>query len=94
MQGDNGYEASTIAMEIKGNFLSADQVSKFEARLKELKDAALATTFSGTADEISEKVGMFHFMKGKIDTFEELLQDHLEANTLVQIARQDSPAQQ
>lgn len=94
MIGDNGFEASVLADNMRSNLLSIDQLRVFKERVAELKESALATTFVGTTEQISEALGQFHFMKGKIEAYEEILSNHDETTGVIKAEAAKRPAQQ
>ena len=82
--GDSNYTAEGIADELRTDLLSTGKLEKLKQRILELKDAMCAAEFVGTPDEVSTAIGKFHLLKGKLDAFQEILEDHAVANDALQ----------
>lgn len=73
--------------EIRRSLLSYTQVQHYKQRILDLQEAAMGLEMAGTAEAVSIAIGNFHLYKGKIETFEELLADHLAASEQLQAAQ-------
>lgn len=91
MQADNGtssdYRADTVVTQLLTDVLSSEKVSRLTTRIQEIKDAICSMEIVGTAEEVSKAIGMFHLMKGKLDAFEEILEDHRSATDTLASSR-------
>lgn len=87
MSNDGTQAAEELVAEITGKLLQAHQVTKLQQRVLELTAACMTLELVGTAEEVSQAIGRFQFLKGKADAFNELLLDHEEAVAELQAAR-------
>lgn len=90
-QADNGtssdYKADTVVTQLLTDVLSSEKVSRLTIRVQEIKDAICRMEIVGTAEEITNGIAMFHLMKGKLDAFEEILEDHRSATDTLASSR-------
>ena len=70
--------------QLRAQLLSSGQQLHYQDRIAELQAALVSLQLAGTAEEISLNIGTFHFLKGKIETFNELLDDHRAAASQLQ----------
>lgn len=70
---------NTRINQIREDLLNPDQVRKLSTRIGELSTAVLELEMTGDAAAVSNSIGQFQYMRGKIDAFKELLTDHSDA---------------
>lgn len=63
----------------RADLISLDTQAKLQARIAELTEACMSSEFVGTPDQISQQLGQFQFLRGKVDAYQELLADHRAA---------------
>lgn len=82
--GDDNYAAETLADEYRVHLLSRAKLAAVQLRILEIKEVMCAAEFVGTPDEVSTAIGKFHLLKGKLDAFQEILDDHQQAQDALQ----------
>lgn len=68
-----------VAAKLRSDLVSGSQQTKLEERKKEIIGGIMSLAMTGTAEEVSKDIGMFQYLRGKHDAFQELLDDHNEA---------------
>lgn len=74
-----GAEPEVTAESLRVHVLSAEKVVALQVRIMEVKDALCSLEIIGTEHERSTAIAMFHLYKGKLDAFQEILDDHFHA---------------
>lgn len=72
-------EPEITADSLRVHVLSAEKVLNLQLRIAEIKDALCSLEIIGTEHERSTAIAMFHLYKGKLDAFQEILDDHFHA---------------
>lgn len=77
---DQGQQATDeIVADLRSSLLSYDQLTRYNTRISELAAEALQLELAGTPEKISQNIGLFHFLKGKIEAYQDLIDDHNSA---------------
>ena len=65
--------------QIRSDLLNPDQQRKLGTRIAEMSTAALELEMTGSPADVSNAIGQYQYLRGKIDAFKELLEDHSNA---------------
>ncbi len=73
---DTQTHAAAIEADIRRRLLTYDQLQHYQTRVGELLLEMKSLELAGTPEKVSQEIGLFQLMKGKIDAFEEIMEDH------------------
>jgi hypothetical protein len=74
-----GESTLELAAKLRGDLISEAQQNKLLERQADLVKHVMTLEMTGDPAKVSADIGMFQFLRGKYDAFEELLSDHKEA---------------
>lgn len=86
--GDSNYGAEQTAEELRADLLSEPKIVRMRTRVDEIKDALCGIEIIGSPSEQSTAIAQFHLLKGKLDAFTEMLEDHYNASDILAQAAQ------
>jgi len=76
MTDEGQSQAAAIESDLRRSLLTYDQVNFYKEQIEKLTEAILELELAGTAEVISMQIGQFQYWKGKIATYQDLLDDN------------------
>lgn len=71
-------QETTLPEELAHALLTEAQHLYYRNRIADLQEAAMDLEMVGSPADVSNAIGNFQFLRGKIETYKELLNDHFE----------------
>lgn len=79
-----------LLAEQAATLLTAAQQERYQQRIADLLEAAISLDMVGSPADVSNAIGQFQFLKGKIETYQDILNDHDELTEQLQAATTNS----